>query len=394
MKILLSMFWLCLQNELYQLFLFLFLNLCYNFIMLGRGDFVEKNLVDVYMNYKVQRLQNYGLILMGREDSFLKECLSFYLRTYISSYYYHIFETIDSKDSCSDLDVSLELDGKKLELLDQLADRELIESNDSYVLKKEIILKTRSLFPFLISLDRLRYEEKEQIPSKVSQLLVEYPEISQMLGERLPSLFQAVSNTYNQLQRFFQQDGYYHVDYSLFSDHDNYVFMSLDYQIPLLESNYKRSLVERVYRDKKLLFMKIKVMIQKFILSFLDDYYHGRKIYDRYFLFLPSEIFEKKEDVDVILQMVAQPFLQRYLVLGIPSAISVTQGLFRKYPHFSFACCQDLRYISDVSGKLATLDTSGLYDYLVIEGYKPKSLEEIQKYACVVVRDILFRKDV
>ena len=193
---------------------------------------------------------------------------------------------------------------------------------------------------------------------------------------------------------FFQQDGYYHVDYSLFSDHDNYVFMSLDYQIPLLESNYKRSLVERVYRDKKLLFMKIKVMIQKFILSFLDDYYHGRKIYDRYFLFLPSEIFEKKEDVDVILQMVAQPFLQRYLVLGIPSAISVTQGLFRKYPHFSFACCQDLRYISDVSGKLATLDTSGLYDYLVIEGYKPKSLEEIQKYACVVVRDILFRKDV
>ena len=81
---------------------------------------VSDNLVVIYMNYKINYLLKYGLLIMHSTDEFLSECLKNYLKTYVNSYYYLIFDTVNSK-VYDDKVMKEEIEGKRLEMLDELS---------------------------------------------------------------------------------------------------------------------------------------------------------------------------------------------------------------------------------------------------------------------------------
>ena len=110
--------------------------------MISVGD----NLVTIYMNYKISRLVEYGMLIMHSSDLFLKEVLEKYLKNYVNSCYYFIFDTVNSK-IYDDKVMREEIEGKRLEMLDDLSNYELIDSNEEYKNKKNYIFcRTLSKF--------------------------------------------------------------------------------------------------------------------------------------------------------------------------------------------------------------------------------------------------------
>ena len=351
------------------------------------------NLMDYYMSYKTSRLKKYGMVIMHSHDEFLEKTLIRYIKTYINCYYYNIFDTVNTL-SCDDSVIRKELEGKRLEMLDELLIYELIDSNEIYELKQQYINDSYEVVLFLITLDRMRFLNKEIIPQQLEQLLYYCPNIKESLGTRVTRLETLIKETYVTLNKFLDKtDDYYVLDYQLYKDRNDLVKVIMLSNITMLQDNYKRSLLERVYREDKLKRDKFELLIKKFIKQFIVDSYNDKRIYDKYFIEIDDYLFGNRKDIDTFLCMLNNPFLKRYLVLGVSHNNYIScQSLFRKY-NFSLACIQDFSHINDVNNKLTSLDMSNIYKYVIVDNYKSKDLDDILKYGCVNLENILFSKE-
>ena len=351
------------------------------------------NLMDYYMSYKTSRLKKYGLVIMHSHDEFLEKTLIRYIKTYINCYYYNIFDTVNVS-SCDDSVIRKELEGKRLEMLDELLIYELIDSNEIYELKQQYINDSYEVVLFLITLDRMRFLSKEIIPQQLEQLLYFCPNIKTSLGTRVARLETLIKETYVTLNKFLDKtDDYYVLDYQLYKDCNNLVKVVMLSNITMLQDNYKRSLLERVYREDKLKKDKFDLLIKKFIKQFIIDSYNDKRIYDKYFIEIDDYLFSNKKDIDTFLGMLDNPFLKRYLVIVVSHNNYIScQSLFRKYK-FSLACIQDFSHINDVNNKLTSLDMSNIYKYIIVSNYKSKDLDDIVKYGCVNLESVLFSKE-
>lgn len=351
------------------------------------------NLMDYYMNYKTSRLKKYGLTIMHSNDEFLSKTFERYIRTYINSYYYLIFDTVKA-NNCTDDILRLELDGKRLEMLDELLIYELIDSNEIYNLKKDYVNNSLEVVLFLIALDRMRFSSKEEVSIKLNQLLLVCPSIKERLGTKLSRLEMLVKDTFSTLNKFLSNtDDYYLLDYQLYKDRDDLVKVIMLPNIKMLQENYKRTLLERVYREDKLKREKFDLLVKKYVKQFIIDSYNSKRIYNKYFIELDDYLFNNKKDIDYFLSMLNNPFIKRYLVLCVSNNNYIScQSIFRKYK-FSLACIQDFTHINDISTKLSNIDTGNIYDFVIVSSYKSKDLDEIMKYTCVNLEGILFNKE-
>ena len=53
------------------------------------------NLINVFMNYKINRLIKYGTYIYDDDSDFVSKCFKAYFRTYVDNYYYGVFNTIE-----------------------------------------------------------------------------------------------------------------------------------------------------------------------------------------------------------------------------------------------------------------------------------------------------------
>lgn len=351
------------------------------------------NLMDYYMNYKTSRLKKYGLVIMHSHDEFLEKTLIRYIKTYINCFYYNIFDTVNAT-VCDNNVLREELNGKRLEMLDELLIYELIDSNEIYELKQKYINDSFEVSLFLISLDRMRFFNKDSIPMQLEQLFYYCPNIKDSLGTKLTRFETLVKETYVTLNKFLNsKDDFYVLDYQLFKDRDDLVNVVMLSNITTLQENYKRSLIERVYREDKLKREKFDLLIKKYIKQFIIDSYNDTRIYNKYFIEIDEYLFNNKKDIEYFLSMLNNPFIKRYLVLGVSHNNYMScQSIFRKYK-FSLACIQDFSHINDVSNKLTALDMSNIYDYVIVSLYKSRDLDAILKYTCVNLEGVLFYKE-
>ena len=354
---------------------------------------VSDNLVVIYMNYKINYLLKYGLLIMHSTDEFLSECLKNYLKTYVNSCYYLIFDTVNSK-VYDDKVMREEIEGKRLEMLDDLSNYELIDSNEEYKNKKNYINDCSKIIPFLIKLDLFRFNDKEEANTGIKALVDQDSFVKEKLGTDILKLISLVIDTNKVLSNFFEKkDTYFSLDYLLFKDVDNYVKVVINNDVKVLHDNYKNSLVERCYKDKKIQFEKVYLLGIKFIKQLLFDVYNNSLLYSKYFILIPEFIFEDKKDLGKLLDLFDNPLIKRYVVLGIVSDNYYSnQAFIRKY-NFSIACIQDFSHINDVNAKLTNLDNSNLFDYILVDSFKDKDYDSFVKYSMVNLEGILFNKE-
>ncbi len=354
---------------------------------------VNDNLVVTYMNYKIKCLLKYGLLIMHSTDEFLSECLNNYLKTYVNNYYYLIFDTVNSKVYDDEVMID-EIEGKRLEMLDELSNYELIDSNEEYKNKKNYINNSSKIIPFLIKLDLLRFNDREEANNSIRTLADEDNFVKEMVGTDILKLISLVVDTNKVLNNFFEKkDTYFSLDYLLFKDVNNYVKVVINNDVKVLQDNYKVSLIERCYRDNKIQFEKYYLLGIKFIKQLLLDIYNEKLLYDKYFILIPEIIFEDKKDMTRFFDLFDNPLVKRYVVLGIVSDNYYSnQAFIRKY-NFSIACIQDFSHINDVNGKLTNLDNSNLFDYILVDSFKDKDYDSFVKYSMVNLNGILFNRE-
>lgn len=351
------------------------------------------NLVTIYMNYKISRLVEYGLLIMHSSDLFLKEVLEKYLKNYVNSFYYLTFDTVNSKVYSEKIMLE-EIEGKRLELLDELSNYELIDSNDLYTRKCGYINTSSKIISFLIDLDLLRFNDKDELNTKLEELINKNSFIKDLVGDGFVKLSLAINKTKEDLDTFYtKKDNFFSLDYPLFKDRENYVLVKLNNDVKVLEDNYKKALVERVYRDKKIQDKKLDLLVKKFIKELLFNVYSGNKLYDKYFIEIPGDIFLDKKVFESFLVMLDNPLIKRYVTLAICSDNYYSnQALIRKY-NFSIACIQDFSHINDVDTKLTNLDNSNLFDFIIIRSFKDKDYDVFLRYSKVNLCDILFDRE-
>lgn len=354
---------------------------------------VNDNLVVTYMNYKIKCLLKYGLLIMHSTDEFLSECLNNYLKTYVNSYYYLIFDTVNSKVYDDEVMID-EIEGKRLEMLDELSNYELIDSNEEYKNKKNYINDSSKIIPFLIKLDLLRFNDREDTNNSIRTLVDEDNFVKEMVGTDILKLISLVIDNNKVLNNFFERkDTYFSLDYLLFKDVNNYVKVVINNDVKVLQDNYKVSLIERCYRDNKIQFEKVYLLGIKFIKQLLLDIYNEKLLYEKYFILIPEIIFEDKKDMTRFFDLFDNPLVKRYVVLGIVSDNYYSnQAFIRKY-NFSIACIQDFSHINDVNGKLTNLDNSNLFDYILVDSFKDKDYDSFVKYSMVNLNGILFNRE-
>ena len=60
------------------------------------------NLISVYMDYRINRLTEYGVFAYQEDTEFVRNVFRTYFGVYIDNYYYGLFHTIDDATTYSD----------------------------------------------------------------------------------------------------------------------------------------------------------------------------------------------------------------------------------------------------------------------------------------------------
>lgn len=352
---------------------------------------VKFNLMNIYMDYKISRLVKYGLVILNSDDEYLAFLLKAYIETYIKTYYYHQFETVDS-DTYSLEVLGEELEGKRWELLDIISGDELVDSNEVYDKKKQLIDDVIDVVYYLINLDKVVINEKDDVNRELNKMLDDDEALKERLGSRVTKLGVLMRETFSQTKDLREDITSFQLDYQLYRDKTDIVRVVLNYNISNLKDNYKKSLVERCYREEKLAVDKFTLLLKAFIKRLIADIYYDKNIYDRYVIEIPEEILEDKKDLEKIIELVNNPLVKRFLVFGVSNDnYNKCKNLLRTNK-FMVACMQDFKYINEIDNKLTNLD-NGDYDYIVALDYKDKDMPIFKKATYVNVKELLFNKE-
>ena len=124
------------------------------------------------MNYKINRLIEYGLFVLGKDTPFIRQVLKEYFSTYVDNYYYGIFHTIDD-ERYNEKNLKLEFKGIMEEMLDDYRALELQVSNEEYNENRKIIEDLNEIAFEVVKIDQLEFQDKDEIPSKVPEFIHE-----------------------------------------------------------------------------------------------------------------------------------------------------------------------------------------------------------------------------
>lgn len=342
---------------------------------------MKNNIINVYMDYKVSRLVELGMIFFHEDsdEKFIRSSLEKYIRAYIDFYYYGIFNTIEGNSHDLMSDLRKELNGFLLEQLDEYAVYELVVSNEEYQYHIQLIHKAMEVTVFLSIFDQLRFSSKDEISTAVKDIFHKYPEIFHSVGSYENQIISIIKDTYQTEIKFFKkEDEYFELNSVKLSMDEPFYYLSLKSQIKILEVHYKPVLVDRVYRDEKLNKDKCEILIQKISKELLRKILNQEEI-GTYFLPLDDNLFYRGKLL--VEDLLDHPLLKRYLILVV-SFSTYHKNSFIKNSGYRYACSQDLFYIHDVYDKIQSIDKENFFQYIIITNYKEKDKKEIDQYQC------------
>lgn len=352
---------------------------------------MEKNLITRYLEFKKKKLTSYALSLFVDTEykEFEIECLKKYINNYIEVYYHKQFETLGNGVIPDSKAIEIEQEGMHLELLDDLQAREIIESNVSFTRKKEIINVTKEYAKAVITFDQKKVTE-ENAEKEITNIIIE-------LSKKLPVL-QTANKTW--LKKYKEEQK---IINKILEEKKNFVLNQVPYQENLWEvtlltkikqvNMYKHSLVKRVDEEIKVEKEKLKVITMILNQIVLGAICRKEKI-GNYIIPIKEEIWQEKDVIEELFNLLDDKNLKDHIFLGIKYNILTNSKRLqeKKKEGYHFACYQDFTHILDIPTKIDTIDTSNLFDYLIVTGYKAKDVSAIEKEELSTIKSIFFRK--
>lgn len=340
------------------------------------NDFVRS-----YIKFKIKRLSELASFFFnGYNEELINKWLASYFETYTNTYYYNILATLDDAEIFDLNTVQLEFLGIKEDLLDEYNDYELSVENIDYEKHKMAISDMVDICLFICKVDTFVFSSKDNIYEEFIELINNYPGLKLRLGDNLGKLITKLKESYVVEEKIFSDaNSYFLMDYSQELKKGKLYNTKLKHNIKILESNYKRSMVERVYSDDRFTIEKIRNSFFKLPRDIMRKFIKGEKL-GKYIIMLDDKVFQRG-NIDLF-RMIDNPFLKRYLVIGVSFNSYAYHKDFLEYLGFKYACYQDLSHISEVLDKLNSIDAEKFFSYILVTDYKDKEKALIQGYEC------------
>lgn len=353
---------------------------------------VTGNIITKYLAYKKSRLVTYALTMQEESiyRSFLIECLTRYINNYIEVVYHQAYETLDENTKLTKNAIKEEQNGIMLELLDELSVREILESNEGYKRKQEIIKDAKDLTAIIIKFDQEKVTEAN-VRIIITKLIEERKKTKEVGKNAEATWYKEWQITTKTIKKVLEPKKNFTLNQVPYSD--NLWEISI---LPLIKqlNMYKKSLVERVNQEEKIICEKIKLSIIIITQTLLRQLTEKTPL-GNYIIPIPEEIWTKKQVIEEVFLLLDDKIIKEHVMLGITyqQLINNKTLIEKKKSGYHFVCYQNLRYINDTPTKIDTIDATKLFDYLMITDYKGKDKELIEKQEPTNMKAILFSKE-
>lgn len=349
------------------------------------------NLITIFMNYKIERLVQYGIFLLKEDTPFLRNVLKEYFTVYVDNYYYNVFHTIDDTKYTKE-NLEKEFTGIMQEMLYDYLEYELVESNEEYHNHVQSIKDLREICLEIIKIDSLEISRKEEVTPIVTNFINENEYFRKQIEEnRISKFAKLVRETFQNTTKLLHlEDHYFVLKQQSFCDEEKVKYFSLDSHINILH-NYRKSMVTRVFNKDELDRQKMECIIQKVSLFILKNILEKKEV-PTIIIELRDSFIKRGRIEDDIYNLLDNPLFRQYVVLGVSYNIYANQkDAFGD--DFSFACIQDFVHINDIYQKIDTISKEGVFSYIVVSDYKYKDRDYFTKYENSALKILLFEED-
>ncbi len=335
------------------------------------------NLIDIYMNYYINRLSQYALCFFNEEEldkEFTIEILKEYMKVFINFKYYNILSSIENSQFQIE-DLKKELDGKRVEILDNYASRELEEDNNIYSFNRKIIDKAMEVTLIVIQIDDYNYKDIDNTNDIINNLINKNNK--KYIENNTLKLINLVKETYKTINKFFKEENnYFNINYRLLDENRRLFVITLDQDIKYLDVNYKKSLIDKVYITEKLDKDKTEILLEKLSKDILYKILNKETI-ENYIVEISDEILKGNELY--IKDIIDNPLLNNHIILSITHEIYKERNKCLKND-YRLICNVDLSHIPDFKDKINKITGLGVFEYVIVKDYKQEDLEDLKKY--------------
>lgn len=349
------------------------------------------NVISVFMDYKINRLVEYGVLIYQQDSQFIRQVFGGYFRTYVDNYYYEVYSTLEDHSKYTLEHFRTELQGIMIEMLEEYRSYELEVSNKEYAENQEVIRKLRDLSFEITRIDRLQFPNKESIHDMVLDLIDNNKVLSSYIEKQSSKLISMIRESYIMEQKLLTStDTYFSISERRIVNHDDMRFFELEPCIKLLDV-YKDGLVSRIFQDDRLDAKKLECLIQKTSLYLLHAILKKEKI-SQLFIRLEDSVISRGKIDENILNLIDNPLFRRYIVLGVNFNTYLSQrSAFSE--DYRFACIQDFSHIYDISQKIESVYQEGIFNYLIVSDCRFKDRDYFIDYHSDSLQVIVFEED-
>lgn len=348
------------------------------------------NLISVFMNYKVNRLVEYGVVLYQKDSSFIRNVLTSYFQTYIDNYYYGVFNTIDD-ENYNKRNLKLEFNGIMEEMLYEYQEVEGKTDKEEYQENKNDIRVLKDLAYELTKIDTLEINNKDEMPDIINDFISSNSLLNNYVGKNLDKLIRLVKETYTNQNKLLKYDNQYFIAQERkFLGREHHFWYELVPNIKQLNT-YRKGLVKKVCESEDFAFEKFECLVQKLSLMILNNFIE-KKDTQKLFIELSDSLVGRGSIDERVLSLVDNPMFQKYVVLAVSHNTFLNhKSAFAIDVHF--ASIQDFKHINDLYGKVDNIYNEGFSHYLVVSDYRAEDRDFFINYKNDVMTVMLFEEE-
>ena len=352
------------------------------------------NLINVFMEYKIKYFVDCTKLLYGNTHRFINKCINGYYKTYIDTYYYYTYNTLDNDSEYNEDNLKLEFKGIMEEMLDDYKDFELIDSNDIYSKNIDSIKELKDICFEIVKLDKLEFESNEDLKEKVKSFFEENEVLSKYLKDNLDKLIKYTKDYKNTVKKILSyEDSNFSIKLENYENCDNKFYVTLDYNYDNIKSvnRYRKGFVDNIFkRDDRLDNKKFTCLINKILFQLLKDTINNETKY--YFISIDDYIFYKDRIINSIYNLMDNPLFRKYVILCCDFHTYLShKSIFEE--DFQFGCKQKFKRVSDIYKKTNSIYTEGIFNYLVVMDCRDNDREFFQTYKADGMEVLLIKED-
>jgi hypothetical protein len=344
-----------------------------------------KNIIQTYFDFKINILVSLTLICFDDEKDnkeFITECLERFYRCYINDIYYHESTTIDHIDFVNEEILKQEFEGVKLELIQELTEKEITIENEEFTHKKELIEKCFEKALVICDFNDFYYEDesKEKYNLMLRRAGIDYVE-----GKIKFANIIRYSN--RREDKFFGGENEF-FDLSFLRIDNNFYEVRLLQRIKTLITNYNPGLVNEVFEKEEFSTMRYEVLLQSLVKIILRNVFNNT-LNDKYIIRIEDDMFKKGKFK--FRKLIDDNIIRENMYLGTSFNKYKERKQFFDNIKFKLVCFEDFSHINNIYDKLNAIETSHAFEYLYIYNYKDKDYQDLCKYSSNTM-NIIIRK--